>query len=462
MRASADAGSFRDRSGQVFLKDGRIFRSVSTYAAGDFQFVRDSGLLDDLVRANRLVPFQLVDPRILGEPAESAVHVLEHPRLDHVSHPYEWSFPLLKAAALFHLDVHLDALGRGVNLSDASAYNVQFRGVEPVFIDHLSFRRYRDGEYWTAHRQFCESFLNPLLLRSECGVAHNDWYRGRMSGISVADLSRLLPLKSKLSWKVFSHVVLQARFQASGDPRGAERALARRELPLTALRRMLESLRNWIARLKPADTGVTPWQDYSHDSGYAEQDFSAKASLVEDFVGATRPDLVWDLGCNTGRFSRIALEAGARGVVAYDSDQGALERAYARAREKGLNLLPLYMDLTNPSPDQGWNQAERQGMSARTRADGLLALALVHHLAITHNVPLERVTDWLVSLAPAGVIEFVPKEDDRVKSLLRLRDDIFHDYSAETFVRLLRRRARIAREERLPRSGRILVVYQRD
>ena len=459
---NVDAGSFRDRSGHVFLKNGRILRSVSPYAAEDFQFVRGSGLLDDLVRSKRLLPFQLVDPDILRDSGERPVHVLEHPRLDHVSYPYEWPFPVLKAAALLHLDIHLTALERGVNLSDASAYNIQFKGTEPVFIDHLSFRRYQEGEYWAAHRQFCESFLNPLLLRSECGVAPNDWYRGRLNGISVTDMSRLLPLKSKFSWNVLSHVVLQARFQKSGDQRSAERSLARRKLPLSALVRILEAMRKWIEKLQPTDTGNTVWQTYSQNSGYADDDFSTKAAVVTDFVKTMRPELVWDMGCNTGEFSKLALEAGARAVIGYDSDQGALENAYTRARVEGLNLLPLYLDVTNPPPDQGWDETERKGIFSRARADGVLALALVHHIAITHNVPLERVIDWLVKLAPAGVIEFVPKQDDMVKKLLSLRDDIFHDYSPELFIHHLRARARIARKETLPRSGRILVIYQRD
>ena len=458
---AADPGSFRDRSGRVFIKDGRVFRSVMASAHEEIQFVLDSGLFGALTDTNRLVALEPVETSVLADEEPGAAAVFEHPRLDHVSYPYEWSFSLLKAAALLQLDVHLEALRHQVTLSDATAYNIQFRGPEPVFIDHLSFRRYREGEYWAGHRQFTAEFLAPLLLRALLGVPHNAWFRGSMDGIAVEDLNRLLPLSAKLSWNVLTHVCLQARLQRGADQADAARAMAQRKLPRVALERMLTGLQHWIERLQPADTGKTTWQNYVGEHSYDDEELATKRAFVDRFVRASGAGVVWDIGCNTGDYSAVALAAGARTAIGFDADHGALELAYARARSERANLLPLWLDAANPSPDQGWGQVERQGLGRRASGDCLLALAVVHHLAIARNVPLEAVIDWLVSLAPAGVIEFVPREDPMVQRLLRLREDIFDDYHLERFRAAVRSRAALRAEEVVSKSGRTLIAYER-
>lgn len=461
--ADIDAGSFRDPSGRVCLQDDRVLRTVTPYAAEDFEYVRGTGLVDRLIADGHLVPERRVmAPESLGDLAAGATHVLEHPLLPFISYPYEWSFPALKAAALLHLDIHLKALEDDVTLSDASAYNVQFQGPWPVFIDHLSFRRYRDGEFWHAHGQFCEQFLNPLLLRAICGIPHNAWYRGSQEGITVSDLHRLLPLRSKFSWNVFTQVVLQARLQNAVTDKERPARASTRKLPKAALRRMLESLRRWIARLQPADRGSTVWRDYSKAHSYSDDEVAAKLGFIDAFAAAVQPAVLWDLGCNTGDYSKAALAAGAGLAIGFDSDQGALELGYDRARQENLNFLPLFLDVANPTPDQGWAQRERRGLAARAPADGLLALALVHHLAIARNIPLDRVVGWLTGLAPAGVIEFVPKEDAMVQQLLKLREDIFPDYTQDHFLRAVQDQGRIVRQQTVSQSGRLLVWYQRD
>lgn len=461
-QAEADAASFRDPSGSVYLRDGRVFRTVTQRASPDFEYVRSTGLIDRLVGLGWLVPEARVEPGVLGEAAAGGRYVLEHPCLPFISYPYEWPFSALKAAALRHLDIHLLALDQGVALSDATAYNMQFLGPEPVFIDHLSFRRYRDGEFWDGHAQFCQQFLNPLLLRTICGVAHNAWYRGSQEGITVSELNRLLPLRSKLSWKVFAHVVLQARLQ-NGTAKGKPRAqVSRRALPKPVLHRMLESLRHWIARLQPADSRATVWSEYSQTNSYSDTEAAAKKAFVGEFAATTKPRMLWDLGCNTGHYSEVALRAGAELAIGFDFDQGALEGAYARALREKLNFLPIFFDAGNPAPNQGWAERERRGLSARATANGLLALALVHHLAIARNIPLEQVISWLTSLAPSGVIEFVPKGDEMVQRLLQLREDIFPDYTQDAFLKAMQRSGRIIRQATISQSGRLLVWYQHD
>lgn len=413
--------------------------------------------------AGRLVDFKELDPANLDfEGGIAAAHVLEHPLISHQTMPYEWSFALLKDAAIFHLDLHLDLLERGYTLSDASAYNVQFQGARPIFIDHLSIRKYREGEFWLGHRQFCEQFLNPLLLRAYCDVAHNSWYRGNLEGIPLADFAKLLPRRRKLSWAVLSHVVLPAHFQkATTSDRDVSFSVKHRKLPLVGFKGMLQQLRRWIVKLKPANVSATTWADYAHTNTYSGPEAEEKRRLVGEFVRRAAPKSVVDLGCNTGDFSKVCLEAGAEKVIGFDFDEQALDRAHSRAKVEDLNFLALYLDARNPSPSQGWRERERAGFSERIKADVVIALAFEHHLAIAHNVPLDQVVAWIVDVAPAGLIEFVPKDDPTIVKMLALREDIFTDYTKEAFEQALSRVARIASVDQVSSSGRTLYGFER-
>lgn len=459
---SADSGSFRDPRGRIYLVDDKVYRSVTEYGTADFEFVRDTGLIERLQSDGWVIPSKTVAKEVLDKYAPDARYALEHSRLPFISYPYEWPFSALKAAALHHLDVHLAALEAGVTLSDASAYNIQFRGTQPVFIDLLSFRRYRDGEMWTGHRQFCEQFLNPLLLRTKLGVPHNAWYRGTQEGISANELRRILPWTKKLSRNVLLHVVTQSAFQKSAMSSGQSGLAREFQFPLSAYQRMLTKMRRWIEKMDPADSGRTVWQDYSNTHGYADNEVTAKQDFIANFATTTKPEMIWDLGCNIGDFSKIALANGAKQSCAFDYDQGALEIAFARAAEERLMLQPLFLDAANPSPNQGWNEYERRGLSERANADAILALAFVHHLVIGRNIPLKSVIDWLVRLAPRGIIEFVPKQDPMVQRLLALREDIFPDYTDEHFFECLSANTKLISSITVTDTGRKLVWFERN
>jgi ribosomal protein L11 methylase PrmA len=457
-------GSFRDPSGRVYEVDGRILRTVSDRFAGDFEFVQSTRLLKKLVADQVLLPFERVNTEILGTITNNVKYLLEVPRLPFISYPYEWPFPALKAAALLHLKIHLAALEYGVTLKDASAYNIQFRGAQPVFIDHLSFRRYRPGEFWAGHRQFCEQFLNPLLFRAFFGIAYNAWYRGTQEGITAADISRCLKWRHLLCLNVLTHVVLQSFFQRSAENNNVaikKGNLPAFGLPLVRFRRMLRKLHDWINELKPANTAKTIWRDYAKTHSYSTQEVQQKRQFVVEFITQKTPGLLWDIGCNTGEYSVSALEAGAEYAVGFDFDQGALDSAFARAEEENLAFQTLFLNAANPTPNQGWRELERPGLQARASADAILALAVIHHLVITHNIPLDQLLDWIVNLAPRGVIEFVPKSDPMVQSLLRHREDIFSDYTKESFLNRVDSKAVIVKTETVSSSGRLLAWYER-
>ncbi|MFO1305217.1 MAG: class I SAM-dependent methyltransferase [Burkholderiales bacterium] len=454
-------GSFRDPSGRVYEAEGRILRTVAQAHAPDFEYVRSTGLLEDLAAQGLVLPFQQVDRDALGSIAEHARYVLHAPTLPFISFPYEWSFSALKAAALLHLQIQLAALDRGITLSDASAYNIQFTGPHPVFIDHLSFRRYTPGEIWTGHRQFCEQFLLPLLLQALFGVSHVHWYRGAIEGIPARDLNRLLRWRHYFSRNMLTHVLIPTLLQRTTVSLDAAAIRSAGYFPPISFRRMLGRLQTWIAELEPAQSRRTTWTTYAQANSYHPQEATAKARFVRDFVIQTQPKLLWDLGCNTGDYSRIALEAGAGYAVGFDSDERALELGFAQARERRLAFQSVCMDAANPTPNQGWMEAERPGLRRRSSADAILALAFVHHLVIAGNIPFDQLLDWIVDLAPAGIIEFVPKSEPMVQRLLRSREDVFVSYDEAFFLAHLSRRCEIVKTVSLEPSGRLLAWFRR-
>lgn len=458
--AAADPGSFRDPGSRVFVDGQQILRAVYPASASDYEAFRDSGLLRNLIDKNWLVESDEVDAA--GAPGvQDAAFLLRHPSLPFISYPYEWPFSLLKKAALFQLDVLLTALDHDFSLSDATAYNVQFDGTQPIFIDHLSFRPYREGEIWAAHRQFCMQFLNPIILWSRLGVAPNAWFRGNLEGIEPEQLAPLLRWRDRLSWTALAHVILQGTFQQRANSgEGKEVAAGEAKLSKASFKGLLSGLRSFIAKAQPPGKR-TVWDQYAGANSYADAEAEAKHRFVSKVASTVKPRMVFDLGCNTGDYSVAALKAGAKHAVGFDFDFGALEQAVHRADTDKLQFLPLWLDATNPSPDQGWGQKERKGFGKRVKGDTVLALAFIHHLAIARNIPLPMVLDWIMAIAPTGVLEFPPKSDPMVQRLLKNRPDIFPDYGEDQFLNLVGQRARVIDCEHLSPGGRLLVSFDR-
>jgi ribosomal protein L11 methylase PrmA len=459
---AAEPGSFRDPSGRVIERDGRVLRVIADRAAGDYAWVRDHELIDQFVRAGRLVATRELDPAQEGLAEPGVRYLLEHERIPFISYPYEWPFAALQAAALLHLDFHLELLEQNATLIDASAYNVQFRGPRPVFIDVLSLRRYRAGEAWYGHRQFSEQFLNPLLLQALHGIAFNGWYRGAMEGVATPDLARTLRWRDRISWRVMTHVTGPAVLQRMAQSgRVKARTPARTQLlPKASLVALLKGLRTWIAGLHPHRDTAAPWAAYTTTHTYSSEEADAKRRFVAEFVEATKPATVIDVGCNTGDYAAVALSAGAQSVIGLEADPMTADKAFRRAAAGAMPFLPLVMDAADPSPSRGWREAERRSLSQRARFDGVIALAFVHHLAVARNVPLDQVVGWLTGLAPCGVVEFVQKDDPTVQQMLALREDVFDDYSLRDFTSLLARHARIVRQEPVSAAGRVLFWYE--
>lgn len=450
-------GSFRDPSGFLFHGDnGTLYRQVEPcYQEGYELLMGASGLYGELVEQGLLIPHEEVPLELAARP--SAYRVIRPEPVGFISYPYSWCFSQLKDAALATLAIARRSLDRGMILKDASAYNIQFHQGRPLLIDTLSFEPYREGEPWVAYRQFCQHFLAPLLIMSQRDVRLSGLLRVHLDGIPLDLASSLLPGRSWASFSTLLHVHLHARSirRHSGATSSELAGRARGGVSRKGLLGLIDNLESAVRSLQWRPEG-TEWADYEVEHNYRVEAMEEKRRIVGEMLRRVAPGgmpaTVWDLGANTGAFSRLAAAQGARLVVSFDVDPAAVERNYLRARQEGERaVLPLVMDLTNPSPAQGWAHLERASLAGRGPAEALLALALIHHLAISNNVPLSDVAGFFSKLSPALVIEFVPKSDPQVRRLLVSRKDIFSSYEQESFEREFSRFYRI--EESVPISG---------
>jgi ribosomal protein L11 methylase PrmA len=425
------AGSFRDPSGFIYTRDGVLYRQVNLRSKADYDLLMSSGLYGALVKARLLVAHEEAPLSAAASP--EAYKVLRPERVPFISYPYEWCFTELKAAALATLNIEKKALDHGMCLKDASAYNIQFVDGRPVLIDTLSFEKYRQGEPWVAYKQFCQHFLAPLALMSRTDIRLGQLLRVNIDGIPVDLARKLLPWRTKLKLGLFLHIHLHGKYVARDAQGGAQaKPASTRKMTDMQFRGIIDSLESAVKGLSWRPAG-TEWADYYNDTNYSEAGMRHKETLVGEFLDKVAPKSVWDLGANTGVFSRVAAAKGAR-TVAFDIDPAAVEKNYLHcAAKKEKNILPLLMDLTNPSPSLGWQCSERDSLAERGPADAVLALALIHHLAIGNNVPLESVAEFFASLARTLVIEFVPKTDSQVARLLVTREDIFDRYTQDDF-----------------------------
>ena len=426
--------SFRDPNGFLFRHNGSLYRQINTTYRDNYQTLMKSGLYDDLIKAQLLIPHL----EVTVEPAEpsNAYKVIQPEALQFISYPYEWCFSQLKDAALTTLTIQKIAYQHGMSLKDCSAYNIQFHRHRPILIDTLSFELYQAGEPWVAYRQFCQHFLAPLALMAHRDVRLSQLMRIYIDGIPLDLASKLLPFRTKLDFTLLSHIHLHATSQRYFSGKEIDKTKGARQMSPTAFLGLVDTLESGIRRLRWDPRG-TEWGDYYQAThNYSQEAVEHKLQLVNQFIDHIHPTSVWDLGANTGLFSRLASNQGIP-TVAFDIDPAAVELNYrVCTSEKSANLLPLLLDLTNPSPSLGWHNQERKSILERASPDAVLALALVHHLAISNNVPLEQLADFFASLSPWLVIEFVPKSDTQVQHLLATREDIFVDYTQGSFERV--------------------------
>ncbi|HCR81154.1 MAG: Nodulation protein NoeA-related protein [Candidatus Pacebacteria bacterium GW2011_GWB1_47_8] len=444
LRKTAEPGSFRDPHGFVYYHKGSVYRQVHPEYATVFSRIEKAGFYQHLIDEGWLISYQKVSKKSAFD--HRATLVLKVKPIPFLSYPYEWSFSQLKDAALFTLKLQKLALTHDFSLKDASAYNIQFLEGKPILIDLLSFEEYRVDAPWVAYRQFCEHFLGPLLLTSYTDLRLHKLLRTHLDGLPLDLVSHLLPKKTYLNFAIAMHVHFHARQQQQfGARHHADRHYRLSKLSFMAL---LDSLESPITKLT-APKQPTEWGEYYTFTNYSPKAFAAKKKIITQYLRQSKPRTVWDLGGNTGEFSHLASNQGIF-TVSFDTDPRAVEINYLMVKEKNeKHLLPLLMDLTNPSPDLGWALTERQSLIQRGPAELTMVLALIHHLAISQNVPFEKIANFLARLSRHLIIEFVPKADSQVQKLLATREDIFTDYHQDHFEKAFHHYFRILEKDRL-------------
>ncbi len=448
--------SFRDPSGFVFTQNGTLFRQVNFFYKENYDLLMSCGLYQKLIRENLLIPHQ-ESQNLSKDPA--AYKIIQPEPIPFVSYPYEWCFGQLKEAALLTLQVQKTALNFGLSLKDASSFNVQFIGFRPVFIDTLSFEKFEEGKAWTAYRQFCEQFLAPLTLMAERDISLGKLLGPYLGSIPLDLANNLLPLTSKLHPSSLIHLVLHAKSQQKYANTFITRKVEIGKFKKQSMAALVDNLEGAILRLswQPRKTVWASYYDPPDRPSYSPRSLAQKEKLVAKFISRLQPKLVWDLGANTGLFSQIAAKKKAY-IISMDNDPSVVELNYRQIKKnQGTNILPLWIDITNPTPLFGWENSERDSLFTRPKPDLILALALIHHLAIANNLPLGNLAQFFARHCQALIIEFVPKTDPQAKRLLAHRRDIFPGYNQENFEKEFTRFFAI--EEKVPLKSSLRVLY---
>ena len=461
--STIESGSFRDREGRVYNVDGEIFRALSQKALAAFDALEGTRFYSDAVESGKVIRSERVGLDALHlsdvsqEQALSWQGALRHERIPFVSYPYEWTFSMLKDAARLHLELLQKALVENFVVKDSTPYNVQWQGAAPRFIDIPSFEVLEKGEPWVGYLQFCQLFLYPLLLTAYKGVAFQPWLRGSIDGFEPEEMNRLFGVRDRFRPGVFSHVYLQSKLkQLQSNPKTSLRKEVRasgfpKEIILANARKLQRLIERLEWKLQRSE-----WSHYDQEHSYQDAEHLEKEVFVEDTARSVQPELAWDLGCNTGRFARLAAKH-SQYTVAMDADALAIERLYKALRDEGMtNILPLVNNVVDSSPNLGWRLQERQDLVSRGRPQLVLALALIHHVVIGCNVPTTEFLDWLKSLGATLVIEFVTREDAMVKKLLLNKEDHYVDYELGFFEQALEKRFEIKQRLELASGTRVL------
>lgn len=458
-QSSVEPGSFRDRNGRIYYINDVIYRGLSPKALGEWQTLLRTRFFPEMMKTGKLIRTEQVDPSQTLDPQSFApwAAVLSHQRIPFVSYPYEWSFSMLKDAALLQLELLDRALAEDMTLKDASSFNIQWIGASPIFIDIPSFEKLVPGTAWTGYRQFCKLFLYPLFLQAYKEVAFHSFLRGNIDGVDPEEMNRLVSKRDLLRPGVLMDVYMQAKLQkkyassqsnVKGEIKqtGFGKELIRQNV--RRLTRILEKL-NWRQ-------STSTWSDYAENTSYTDSDTERKINFVRDAMKGAERRLVWDLGCNTGRYSRIAAE-NSKYVIAMDADHLTVDRLYRELKtENNEKILPIVMNIADASPNLGWRGKERKGLAERGTPDLTLALALIHHVVIGANIPLHEFVEWLSSLGSDLVVEFVTKEDPMVKILLTNKEDQYAEYTIDNFEAILNKSFRVLRRESLASQTRYL------
>lgn len=444
--------SFKDPSGFVFKANGKYYRQINKSYAEDYDLLISSGLYENLVRKKLLIHHTVVNENFNQSPDWYKTLLPE--QLPFISYPYEWSFDELKDAALATLRVQKIAVKHGMILKDATSFNIQFYEGQPVFIDTLSFEKYDESKPWIAYRQFCECFLFPLLIEHYLKMDVQKLLSVYLEGIPAKTTAKLLPLKSRFKLSVWLHVNLQNSVTSHNSKPGNNRAIV---FSKEKLLRLIESLQSTIKDLHVNTSIQSTWNNYYEETILSKNYLSEKEKIFRSFISDINDGRTMDVGCNDGYFSKILAEKNSN-VIAVDFDSQCVNKLYLAVKDKSVKgILPFCIDLTNPSPALGFNHSERQSFAERAKADTVTALALIHHIVLSKNVPLPDVAKMFSDLTKKHlVIEFVPISDEKSQQLIANKTTYHKPYDPEAFETHFSPYFEIERKQVIPGTERIL------
>ena len=451
-----EVGSLHDPTSRVYSNGDSILRGLSESSADGVRSLMDAPFFARRVADGSLIDAKFEDVSDSG--LEEWSHLVSHRRLPVISWPHEWSFSMLQDAALLQLDISLDALASGISLKDGTPYNVQFEGSKPIFIDVGSFDRVTTPKPWLGYRQYCDMFLDPLLVQAYTGLPARGVLRGSVRGLPAEITRKLLPSRAKFRWGVFTNVILHAWFSRrhKDDDSDVVTDISKAGFSPAIAKAQLQKLRKLVASLE-WESGASVWSGYTDREHYEGDDLPIKAKFVSEVAASNLRDRVLDLGANDGYFSQCVRDAAAH-VIAVDNDELVIDRLYKKLRSEGdTKITPLCIDLSDPGGGLGWMGTQRTSMIDRLRSDLVLALALIHHVVISDSVPIPMFLAMVKALGDEAVVEFPCEDDPKVIRLIRNKaGQATHPYSRAVFEAAAKEIFDIERVTELPSGTRVL------
>lgn len=450
-KLNKDFSSFRDPAGYIYYENNKVYRKINECYFKQYKYFIESNLYKNLEKLEYIISHKEVKKT-------NKDIILEVEKIPFISYPYEWCFEQLKDAALLTLNICKKSLEYNMILKDASSYNIQFLNGKPIFIDTLSFDFYQEGEPWGGYGQFCRHFMVPLILMSYVDENLNCMLKNYIDGIPVEIANNIL--KGRGGFASRQHIKWHSKSISKYNDNSKE--TKKISLSKQNLINMLDMMIRQIEKLKTKSIN-TEWGTYYDNTNYTKLADKRKIELVETYlekINIKDEDVIFDLGANDGKYSRLAAKLGAK-TISFDIDTNAVSQNYKNIKvNKEKNILPLILDCTNPSPDLGFALEERLGITKRGNRKCIMALAFIHHMAISNNVSFDMIASWFSKLGEYLIIEFVPKNDSQVQKLLKTRKDIFNHYNEKEFEEVFKNYYEIVEKNKIDDSTRIIYLMK--
>ena len=452
-----DSGSFRDPCGFIVREGNNIYRVIHQMYEKEYTHFTSSGLSDILIKNGLLIPHKEIEAKMNYIPEQ--FKILQVERIPFISYPYEWCFSQLQDAALLTLDIDLLAIDYGMILKDATPYNVQFHNGKPIFIDTLSFNLVEKNFEWKAYKQFCEFFIIPLALMAYKDPRLNVLLKDFINGIPLNLGVKLIPKRYYFIPSLFLHIYLHSKIQNSDAKKN--KSLQNKIITKEQHKALILYLRSFIKHLKLPKHKTESSTYYSETKNTNQSYIKSKEQLVEEIVKSIKPKIIWDIGANDGKFSRICSKY-SKQVISIDNDWNCAEFNYNECRRSNIsNIVPIISDLVNPSSGLGWNNEERRSLFTRSqKPDLIIALAVLHHL-INENIPLSKIIDFLCYSNDYVILEFIPDTDIKVLSMKEIKNENWKYIEENEFQNIIQTKFKILSKYQLEMTSRILYVLKR-